>query len=154
MPCVRCAVTLCRSWMETLRATRRSSNYVKRSPRRRLLCNGAGWTMEDAIGWILKAAETDAVAALKERIDRDYDAIDDLIALFKVKTGAGRLKTDYLAYEEVASVIGGLPCCRERVAALLKAVTLACLGQANGSELVEHDEEHSSDASAVFRLVP
>lgn len=113
-----------------------------------------GWAMEDAVGWILKGAETDAVAALKGRIDREYDTIDDLIALFKVTTGVGRLKADYLAYEEVASVIGSLRGCRERAAALLKATTLACLGHADDSDLVERDEEHSTDASVVFRLVP
>lgn len=112
-----------------------------------------GWAVEDAVGWILKGAEADAVAELKERIDREFDAIDDLIALFKVKTGPGRLKTDYLAYEEVASVIGSLPGCRERAAALLKAVTLACRGQADGSDLIERDAERSSDVSVVFRLV-
>lgn len=114
----------------------------------------AGWAMEDAVGWILKGAEAAAFAALKERIDREYDAIDDLVTLFKVKTEAGRLKTDYLAYEEVASVIGSLPGCRERAAALLKAVTLACLGQADAGDLVERDAEQSSDESDVLRLIP
>jgi putative ATP-dependent endonuclease of the OLD family len=113
-----------------------------------------GWAMEDVIGWILKGAEAEAVPAVKERIDREFDAIDDLVALFKVKTGAGRLKTDYLAYEEVASFIGSSPGCRERATALLKAVTLACLGQADASDLVERDAAHSSDESVVFRLLP
>ena len=112
------------------------------------------WIMEDGVGWILKAAEADVVAELKKRIDPDFDEIDDLIALFKVKTGAGRLKTDYLAYEEVASVIGSLPGCRERAAALLKAVTLACLGQFEACGLVERDEGHSSDEFLVLRLGP
>lgn len=113
-----------------------------------------GWTTEDAIGWILKGAEADAVAALKQRIDRHFDAIDDLIAIFKVNTGAGRLKTDYLTYEEIVSVIGRLPGSRERAADLLKAITLACLGQGESSDLVKRDEGHSSDASVVFRLLP
>lgn len=113
-----------------------------------------GWAMEDVVGWILKGAEAEAVAALKERIDREFNVVDDLITLFRIKNGAGRLKADYLAYDEVASVIGSLPGCRERAAALLKAVTVACLGQADASEMVERDAARSSKDSVVFRLVP
>ena len=65
-----------------------------------------GWTMEDAMGWILEGDEEAALAELQGRIDREFESIDDLVGLFKVRTGPGRLKTDYLAYEEVASVIG------------------------------------------------
>ena len=86
-----------------------------------------GWTMEDALSWILKGDEGAALAELQGRIDREFETIDDLVSLFKVKTGPGRLKTDYLAYEEVASVIGSLPGCRTRAAVLLEAVTLATL---------------------------
>lgn len=113
-----------------------------------------GWSMEDAVGWILKGSGAEALASLKGRIDRRYDTLDDLVALFKAKTGAGRLKADYLAYEAVASVIGGLPGCRARAAALLKAVTLACLGHADDSDLIECDEALSCDASIVLRLAP
>ena len=91
--------------------------------------------MEDAIGWILKGDEYAALAELQGRIDREFESIDDLVGLFKVNTGPGRLKTDYLAYEEVASVIGSLPGCRTRAAVLLEAVTLATLGRAEGCEL-------------------
>ena len=53
-----------------------------------------------------------------------------LVDLFKVNTGPGRLKTDYLAFEELASVIGSLPGCRARAAVLLETVTLTALGRA------------------------
>ena len=112
------------------------------------------WTMEDSIGWILKGDEGAALAELQGRIEREFDSIDDLVSLFKVNTGPGRLKTDYLAYEEVASVIGSLPGCRTRTAALLEAVTLATLGRAEGCDLIRRDEEHSTADSAVFRLGP
>ena len=113
-----------------------------------------GWTMEDAIGWILKGDEGAALAELQGRIDREFESIDDLVGLFKVKTGPGRLKTDYLAYEEVASVIGSLPGCRTRAAVLLEAVTLATLGRAEGCDSIRRDDEHSTVDSAVFRLEP
>ena len=113
-----------------------------------------GWTMEDAMGWILKGDEEAALSELQGRIDREFESIDDLVGLFKVKTGRGRLKTDYLAYEEVASVIGRLPGCREQAAVLLEVVTLATLGRAEGCDLIRRDDEHSTVDSAVFRLEP
>ena len=113
-----------------------------------------GWSMEDAIGWILKGEEDAALGELQGRIDREFESIDELVGLFKVKTGSGRLKTDYLAYEEVASVIGSLPGCRTRAAVLLEAVTLATLGRAEGCDSIRRDDENSTADSAVFRLEP
>ena len=113
-----------------------------------------GWTMEDAIGWILKGDEYAALAELQGRIGRAFESIDDLVGLFKVNTGPGRLKTDYLAYEEAASVIGTVPGCRTRAAVLLEAVTLATLGRAEGCDLIRRDDEHSTVDSTVFRLEP
>ena len=113
-----------------------------------------GWTMEHAIGWILKGDEGAALAELQGRIDREFESIDNLVDLFKINTGPGRLKTDYLAYEEVASVIGSLPGCRTRAAILLEAVTRATLGRAESCDLVRRDDEHSTVDSDVFRLEP
>ena len=113
-----------------------------------------GWTMEDAIGWILRGDEGAALAELQGRIDCEFESIDDLVGLFKVKTGPGRLKTDYLAYEEVAWAIGRLHGCRTRASALLEAVTLATLGRQEGCDFLQRDDEHSTVDSAVFRLEP
>ena len=112
------------------------------------------WTMEDAIGWILNGDEDAALTELQGRIDRDFESINDLVGLLKVNTGRGRLKTDYLAYEEVASVIGGLAGCRTRATVLLKVVTLATLGRAEGCDSIRRDDEHSTADSTVFRLEP
>ena len=113
-----------------------------------------GWTMEDAIGWILEGDEDAALAELQGRIDREFGTIAALVDLFKVNTGPGRLKTDYLAFEELASVIGSLPGCRARAAVLLEAVTLATLGRPEGCDSIRRDDEHSTADSAVFRLEP
>ena len=112
------------------------------------------WTMEDVIGWILKGGDSEALTELRGRIDGGFASIDELVCLFKVKTGAGRLKTDYLAYEEVASIIGRLPGCRARAAALLEAVTLASLGREEDCDLVHRDEDHTTADSTVLRLQP
>ena len=113
-----------------------------------------GWTIENAIGWILKGDEDAALAELQVRIDREFESIDDLVGLFKVDTGRGRLKTDYLAYEEVASVIGSLSGCRTRATVLLEAVTLATLGRAEACDAIWRDDEHSTAHSTVFRPEP
>ena len=112
------------------------------------------WTTEDAIGWMLKGDEDAALVELPGRLDREFQSIDDLVDLFKVKTGPGRLKTDYLAYEGVASVIGRLPGCRTRAAVLLEAVTLATLGRPEGCAVLQRDDDYSTAGSAVFRLKP
>ena len=64
------------------------------------------WTIEDAIGWILKGDERESLKDLQSRINREFTSIEEFIKLFKVKEGSGRLKADYLAFEDVASVIG------------------------------------------------
>ena len=112
------------------------------------------WTMEDVIGWILKADEDAALVELRSRIDREFESIDDLVGLFKVNSGPSRLKSDYLAYEEVAWTIGRLPGCRSRAAVLLKAVTLATLGRAESCDSIRKDDEHSNVDSTVLRLEP
>jgi hypothetical protein len=113
-----------------------------------------GWTTEDGIGWILKADEKGAVDALSPRIEHAFQTMDDLVSLFKVKTGPGRLKVNYLAYEEVASVVGTFAACRQRAATLTEAVTRACLEQHDGCELLVLDEERSSEHCTVLRMTP
>lgn len=113
-----------------------------------------GWTMEDAIGWMLQGNEDAALAELQPRIDREFESVDDLVCLFKVQTGGSRLKTDYLAYEEVAWTIGRLPECQSRAAVLLKAITLATLGRAEGCDMIQKDDEQSTEDTTVLRIEP
>jgi len=113
-----------------------------------------GWAIEDAIGWVLKGSESDALEELKERIEADFANIEDLIAQFKVKTGRGRLKTNYLAYEDVISVIGSLSGCRAHATSLLDAITKACLGEYDGCQMITKDDHKSTGGCYVLRLSP
>ena len=115
---------------------------------------GDGWTMEDVIGWTLRGDADAAFGELRGRIDREFGSIDDLVGLFKVKKGPGRLKSDYVAFEEVAWAIGRIPQCRTRAKLLLEAVTLAALGRADGCDLVQRDDEHSIENSTVMYIEP
>ena len=55
----------------------------------------------------LEIVPTDrGLAELQTRLEREFEDIDALVALLKVKKGPGRLKTNYLAYEDTAAVIG------------------------------------------------
>ena len=113
-----------------------------------------GWAIEDAVAWILKGAESAALSELQDLIERKFASIDEFLGLFKIQTGAGRLKSDYLAYEEVAGVVGRHTGCRERAAELLAAFTKACLGQHDGSDLMERDDGRSTAHCVVLRLLP
>lgn len=113
-----------------------------------------GWTTEDGIGWILRAEEARAFEALCGRIEHTFHTIDELVSLFKVKTGPGRLKVNYLAYEDVVSVIGALTACRQRASTLMQAVTRACLEQHEGCELLVLDQEKSSAHCRVLQIAP
>jgi len=112
------------------------------------------WTIEDAIGWVLKGSEDDIVGDLKSRIEHEFESIDELVALFKVKTGRARLKGDYLAYEEVASVICNYDGCRSRADKLLRAITNVCLKYPDKDHLIVRDDRSSTEKCAVFRLSP
>ena len=111
-----------------------------------------GWAIEDAIGWILRGDEHSALKDLSGRIDQDFTSIDKLVDLFKVKKGPGRLKTDYLAYEEVVSVIGSQTGCRKRAAVLLETLTKACLGLYEDCIQIKRDDDRSTDQCVVLRL--
>jgi len=112
------------------------------------------WAIEDALGWLLKGDESAVTSELQSRLDREFANIDELVALFKVKTGAGRIKTDYLAYEEMVSVIGSRDGCRSRAETLLAAITRACLGSYEGCALLESDQARSNERCLVLRVSP
>ena len=111
------------------------------------------WTIEDAIGWILKGDERESLKDLQSRINREFTSIEEFIKLFKVKEGSGRLKADYLAFEDVASVIGSYAFCRDRVETLLRAITRVCLEGSDESPMIERDNERSNENCTVFTVV-
>lgn len=112
------------------------------------------WTMEDAIGWILRADEKAVLGEINRRVDRGFGDIDELIAGFKIRKGPGRLKTDYLAYQEVGQVIGSYDGCLERAEQLLEAITLACISPHSEYRLIRRDSTKSSPSCLVLRFSP
>ncbi|MFT3695696.1 MAG: AAA family ATPase [Kofleriaceae bacterium] len=113
-----------------------------------------GWEIEDAIAWVLKADEAAVIQPLNERLGWSVSSVDDLLSRFKVKEGQGRAKTDYLAYEEIASVIRDTAPCRERARSLLDAVTRAILGKPDGCAALVVDKAKSTATTTVIRIEP
>ena len=113
-----------------------------------------GWTMEDAVGWILEGDKRAVISKLQSQIDPKFDSVEDFVQALKVTSGRGRLKTDYLAYEEVASVIGSLANCRDRAVIILNAITLVALGRDAGCDFVQRETDNSTEELSVFRLGP
>lgn len=114
----------------------------------------AGWAIEDVIGWILKGDERSALGDLQDRIERDFNTVDELVMLLRQKAGASRLKGDYLAYEQVAYVIRDQSGCRQRAAALMGVFTKACLGEHDHCDFLNRDEARSDERCVVLRLSP
>jgi 5S rRNA maturation endonuclease (ribonuclease M5) len=112
------------------------------------------WKIETIICWILEAGNDSMIEMLKSRIENhNFNEIEDLKSLFEVNEGAGRLKTDYLAYEEIASVIREQEACLARVDLLLQTITLACLGRYEESDNLELDEVTSSEVCKVVKFI-
>jgi hypothetical protein len=101
---------------------------------------------------ILRADEASVIQPLNERLSWQVASVDDVLAKFKTKDGPGRAKTDYLAYEEIASVIRESALCRERARLLLNAITRAILGAHEGCLGLVVDVLNSTETTTVIRL--
>lgn len=113
------------------------------------------WKIENVICWVLEVGDDKMIGSLKSRIENhEFDSLDDLKTLFEVSEGRGRLKTDYLAYEEITSVIREQEACLARAEILLGAITLACLERHEASENLELYEERSTQTTMVLRFKP
>lgn len=113
-----------------------------------------GWEIEDAVMWILSADETAVLPSLNERLNWSATSVADVLEKFKTKDGPGRAKTDYLAYEEIASVIRDSAACRGRARFLLNVITRAALGTHEGCAGLVKDEEKSTTSTTVLRIAP
>ncbi len=111
------------------------------------------WEIEDAVVWILHADESAVVPELKARLGWPFSSLGELLALFKVKDGGRRAKSDSLAHEEIANVIRGSAPCRDRARLLLNALTRAVLGTFDGCSQLSRDPT-STAKTVVLRISP
>lgn len=87
-----------------------------------------GWTIEDVVGWIIRADE----AAVMVRLDADLaEAPGDRETLVRRlksdERAAHGLKGDSVAYEIIANALSESQACRRRIRAMLHAMSDACL---------------------------
>ena len=113
-----------------------------------------GWEMEDAIVWILRGDESAVIQPINDRLDWKVASVDDVLARFKTKEGQGRAKTDYLAYEEIASIIRDVAPCRQRAREILDALTRAVLGKYQDCKMLVVDSKKSTSTTTVIRIQP
>jgi hypothetical protein len=133
--------------------TKLSSLLKLATPPRLVLMWKDDWEMEDAVVWILRADEQAVLPQLCERLGLSLSSADDVLAIFKVKEGQGRAKTDYVLYEEIAGVIRESVACRARAAELLQDITAAVLGNVAGRTRLAVDAL-SNERTTVIRVTP
>jgi putative ATP-dependent endonuclease of the OLD family len=116
----------------------------------------AGWTMENAVEWVLVAGgETVLLPKIRERLDREFGSLGELTAALKNKDGrTGGLKAHYMAHEEIAGVMRSSEPCVHRVELLLEALTRAALREHEGFTRLAVDANRSTDKMKVYRFRP
>jgi hypothetical protein len=87
------------------------------------------WTIEDLLGWIIEADPVACLGAI-DIAPAATTAAELVVRLKSENRAAHGLKKDTSAYEAVANAIGDTQACRQRVVALLNAITAVLRGQA------------------------
>jgi hypothetical protein len=82
-----------------------------------------GETIEDAIGWILRADENVSVPALASLSDPSPGNVGDIVVYLRAH------KMDIVAYELVAEVVASSQPCRTRASELLGMLGAICMGR-------------------------
>ncbi len=96
-------------------------------PPKRIIQWPANWVIEDIIGWIVEG-DPKALSKINSlnHIEKDINSVSDLANKLKTKDRSiGGLKSNYLAYDDIASEISGFPKCVDRTVELLTSLLSA-----------------------------
>jgi hypothetical protein len=89
-----------------------------------------GWTIEDAIAWIVQADEAAVLGLLNADLPTAPGDLGTLIARLKAKRSGGEpngLKDDRIAHETIANALARRAACRNRAAQILQGIAdVAC----------------------------
>ena len=110
-----------------------------------------GWTIEDVAGWVIAGNETEVLPQIKERLNRDFSSLADLISILKNRD-AGGLKFHYVAHEEIAGVIKRSQVCVQRAEVILETLTRAALGRSESFAHLAIDGNRSTATVSVYRV--
>jgi putative ATP-dependent endonuclease of OLD family len=107
------------------------------------------WTIENVVGWILKADAASAIEELASVVVPTPLSVDELVTRLKSEDrSAGGMKQDQLAYEAIADIIGAIDRCCTRARTLLNAMCDVLLG---GSHLRFTAASGGDPAIRIFR---
>jgi hypothetical protein len=109
------------------------------------------WEIEDVIIWILEANPEIALQEINLKLELSMTSLDELVIRLKSNKRDDKLKGNYLAYEEIVSVIGGINETLIRTIKLLNAFAQACLGKADQTKMFEVSN-NSTDKCKVLRF--
>lgn len=132
------------------------SDYVKtllkaRRPPEHIVQWPTDCEMEDAVGWVLGNGQ-ELAKAIQSEMPTAPASIPEIVAWLKKPTKEGGAKTDFLAYEAVASGILTSEQARSRSRNLLGAF-VELTGAKRSSKLLQLDKGRSTIGTSVWRLV-
>jgi hypothetical protein len=107
------------------------------------------WGVEDVVGWVLAVDEATVLPKINQYVQPAAANLADLIQRLKKDTKAGGLKTDYLAYQEIAGAIRESKKCMERVRLLLSSLRDATQNHIAGNANLEKDATSPNDCSII-----
>lgn len=107
------------------------------------------WGIEDVIRWILAADEATVLPKINQYVQPAAANLGDLILRMKKDTKSGGLKTDYLAYQEIAGAIRESNKCMERARLLLGSLRDAIQNRIAGNANLEKDDASPNDCCIV-----
>jgi DNA primase len=109
----------------------------------------ADWGIEDVVGWILEADEATVLPKINQYVQPAAANLANLLQRMKKDTKSGGLKTDYLAYQEIAGAIRDSEKCVQRVRLVLGALRDAAQNRIATNANLEKDGVSSNDCSVV-----
>jgi energy-coupling factor transporter ATP-binding protein EcfA2 len=101
----------------------------------------SGWTIEDAVGWVVQAGEKETLSALSVALDGawTFATVADLVRVLKekndTKSGSRGLKEDLIAHDAVVATLSRASLAR--AALLLDALTSVALGLTHQNYVLE-----------------
>ena len=114
-----------------------------------------GWTIEDAVHWVLAPGEAEILPEIRRRLNHQYATLADLRTALKNDDGrAGGLKAHYMAHEEIAGAIKASALCVGRAEVVLDTLARAVLRQHEGSRHLHLDLRRSRHEVKVYRFQP
>jgi hypothetical protein len=110
-----------------------------------------GFAVEEVVGWIL-GSEENLVPVIQAEMPTAPASIKDIVRWLKTPTKEKGAKTDFLAYEAIASAVLTSVTAKSRVRTLLDALVNLTSGNAS-SKLLLTDTARGNSATSVWRIV-